>query len=1073
MVKKSKALNIIHLSDIHIRPLERHIEYTQVFEKVYSYLETLKQADTYVFLTGDILHNKDKILSETLIVLNDFIENLCSRVSFVYMIPGNHDAYKSNDRLDALYGLTAIKKYPNFMFFNKSSMVLNEEKFNVVYNHFNGEFFDFNSLVENGSLDTNKPSISLYHGLVSTNNDSIVFGKKSKNICDFENFNLALLGDLHNYHKLSDRVGYAGSLIQQNFGEEVDKGFIHWTLCKSAVESKFIKVENESSFVNVFVDESLNLSIMENNALYSLEDHKLKFFRKNTKVRLVLDVNPIHCNLDFLKGIEDSLFKAVGDCFVIVNKQFKNTVENVLTEKQTVDKKEDELIKVCLKSILDESYTDEILKEILELHSVLKGKVNYTQECFNQTWFIKRLEFKNVFIYGGNHVNVIDFTNANEVIGILGNNAIGKSCILYIIIYGLFGYITKSKNFTNKNILNKSAKDFYIKLTVNVNGCEYLLHRYSTKKVRTRKNVSSVEEQLEFFEINSDGDTVDLSCTTKTDTEKTIKHTLGLSNKDDFIFTNVISNIIDKNVLTMSNSELDEILGNLFNTKVYKLLQNYCKEHIKELQLKASNIKGQLEGNSNSNDQSIINEMNNGSVVSEARLKELDKKENAINKQLKVVKLNSSKVESKVKVLYNEIHSDDSNSLMRELLTVENKIEFLLNGIQKTEDDTLLTTPKELEKKLILLKNKLSQFKAQNDLEYTRPDIYDEETDYIEVVNNLQQFIDEHDLVLEDNSENTKINLNDIQTIKKKLNKINECKELDNGLLNKIKLFFSNYLTNCKSIVAQYNKRVLNDVKDKYNEYLYCLKYDNYLKYLQLNEEYTHFKKLLQIAELKERVQLIKKAKEYSEIVNEELILKETLVEIDKERFKINVILEAKNRTKDKEIELTNELKSIDIEIKMYTLYKSLVSDKYLPKLILQQTIEVLQKEANELIYTLCNITIEFQTTDSFKWNILIHKNDITLNSEQCSGYERFIINVALKIAFDKYKFYSGIKMFFIDEGLDCISEENYDKIDVLFGLLKSYYNTVLVISHNEALKQKVERSINITSNFQTSKIVS
>jgi len=82
---------IYHISDIHIRNTEEHINiYQHVFNNLYKYLHTVKSDKSLIVITGDILHNKDKLTttSETLCV--DFLEKLSSIMTTI-LIPGNHD----------------------------------------------------------------------------------------------------------------------------------------------------------------------------------------------------------------------------------------------------------------------------------------------------------------------------------------------------------------------------------------------------------------------------------------------------------------------------------------------------------------------------------------------------------------------------------------------------------------------------------------------------------------------------------------------------------------------------------------------------------------------------------------------------------------------------------------------------------------------------------------------------------------------------------------------------------------------------------------------------------------------
>ena len=68
---------IYHISDIHIRPLKRHNEYNEVFNELYSFLEH-KNTNNIIAITGDILHEKDNLKPETVIIVRNFVKKLFS-----------------------------------------------------------------------------------------------------------------------------------------------------------------------------------------------------------------------------------------------------------------------------------------------------------------------------------------------------------------------------------------------------------------------------------------------------------------------------------------------------------------------------------------------------------------------------------------------------------------------------------------------------------------------------------------------------------------------------------------------------------------------------------------------------------------------------------------------------------------------------------------------------------------------------------------------------------------------------------------------------------------------------------
>jgi DNA repair exonuclease SbcCD ATPase subunit len=88
---------------------------------------------------------------------------------------------------------------------------------------------------------------------------------------------------------------------------------------------------------------------------------------------------------------------------------------------------------------------------------------------------------------------------------------------------------------------------------------------------------------------------------------------------------------------------------------------------------------------------------------------------------------------------------------------------------------------------------------------------------------------------------------------------------------------------------------------------------------------------------------------------------------------------------------------------------------------------------------TLSRLRIEYMNTDGAPKSLL-------------SGYETFVMEIALKIAYNQFCCNGCVgRLFVIDEGLDVIDEQNMrDRFPIVLKLLKDYYSSILLISHME-----------------------
>ena len=167
---------IYHLADIHIRPLDRHIEYKNVFKKLYIYLSNQSNLEqSLIIICGDLVHEKDKITPELIILLRDFLKEL-SLIMPVIIFSGNHDLIENNtDRMANLDALTRDLENINYL------------KYTDLYEYGN-ILFSLNSLEDKKDFrllpKTDKIIIGLYHGMLQ----EISFSKGGISVDDFEDY---------------------------------------------------------------------------------------------------------------------------------------------------------------------------------------------------------------------------------------------------------------------------------------------------------------------------------------------------------------------------------------------------------------------------------------------------------------------------------------------------------------------------------------------------------------------------------------------------------------------------------------------------------------------------------------------------------------------------------------------------------------------------------------------------------------------------------------------------------------------------------------------------------------------
>lgn len=1014
---------IYHSADIHIRTLDRHKEYNHVFDNLYNKLSQQEDLDTSVFvICGDIFHNRDRLTSETIILFNEFVTKLTYIIDLIIIL-GNHDTFTHTDRLDVLTGIVSLKNNNNLYFL----------KYSGVYSYHNLNFY-VSSLLDNKFLrcprDSKEINIALYHGLVQNcklDNDYIYKGNDTIKLVDFNFFDYVLLGDIHKRQFLTDTIAYPGSLIQQSHKEEDIHGILKWDLANK--KSEFIEIPSDYGFRTIKLSELNELSNLPRYSYIRLIHNYLDDFDVN---KIKEEISKHTEIIGFTKVINGSSEVKEEQCDVMLSEDIMAI--NVIKSQGLPDLMKQELVDLHNKQM--ELYSD-----------------NLKQNKKGNSWYIESIEFTNMFIYGNDNINKIEFKDG--ITGILGNNAIGKSAILNIIMYCLFGNIFKSKNYSNRNIINKNAKNYYVKMIIVSNGIRYLIYRKGTNKKRTNGEMSMKEELV--IQQTKDNITTNLTDSTKSDTSKKIYEILNLSSKESFILTNVLSYTNYITLLNMTNSDIASKLNELFDLSKYsdvysivlkqykKLCNDILKNETQLIQLK----KGIYE----------IHEIKNNKLSEKEIL--LD------NLQTKLNKLNEQEIElGKIDIIHTIRDELELTKELNEITEIQNtrsitdikneiktiKIEKNIKPIKTTKTITELKSiihtkipirnvVTETEYQTILNKEQFSVDVFIDDLEKCDgkcdKELYEDLMEFLKTLNSKDYLNDSIKLI---DYKNYKRDLEYNRNIQKKIDIIN----------GKIQFVLEKRLTELKQ------ELMIAELQEKRKE---IIKELEIIKEYKLNEEKMKIKKDIR----SEKDMVNTKIKN----VNNEII--DIKSEIREQQNK----LDQNQRILKETNEINKNITSLKTQENLYKLYKDIIKD--MPKKILTETLKKIEMDVNKMIYAFIGLYILFDRSDESdskgNWEIVIKKNKIILGTEHLSGYERFIVNTFLKITLDKYKFYDKGEIFIIDECFDAVSEENFHNISSIFEILKKEYKTVLIVSHNEQLKKMVDHRINIETDFLSSRI--
>ena len=531
-----------HISDIHWRGLKRHQEYRAVFMSLFKKLKELEP--NIIFIGGDIVHSKTQGITPELIEnLNWWFKSL-AEIAPTHIILGNHDGLILNkNRQDAITPIIEAIDNKNIFLYKKSGLYpTGIEGFNwAVFSCFDEENWD------KVFPKKNEINIACFHGAVwnsVTDTDWELEGEVKLNF--FQDYDFSFLGDIHKFQYLDNdkRIAYPGSTIQQNFGEDISKGFLYWEInSQFDYNSKFIRLDNPHPHITIDWKGSVEKTIPYISKIKKYAKYRIRSTHQLTQAEIKL----IHHYLKFDKKAKEIVYQTL-------NKEAAKSQINKKLNAYDIRKPADR------KFILNSYFENLSNEEFLKLNNLFEQSIDKIPEKLNHsygsTWSVNSLEFDNTFSYGKE--NFINFKNLNGIVGLFGNNRVGKSSIPGTLMYGLFN-TTDRGTIKNQNIVNTRKGNCRAKINFSIGSENYELERVTTKKTN-KKGITGSTTDLSFKNLSED---FLLSEEQRRETEKVLRDIIGTP--EDFLLTSFSSQGENSGFIKEKSSSRKYILSKFLN----------------------------------------------------------------------------------------------------------------------------------------------------------------------------------------------------------------------------------------------------------------------------------------------------------------------------------------------------------------------------------------------------------------------------------------------------------------------------------------------------------------------------
>lgn len=945
--------HIFHVSDIHIRTgdkiASRYDEYMNVFKNLVIRLKehpSVENGTCIAVVTGDIFHDKVKLSACSVQLFSAFIRSLSSLMP-LYIIRGNHDYQQDKPEIDDLiqsvmqcYDIHVDKKEDdvnlgNIYYMNTTDhYIANNIGFGVVSvqdtlvdGTSSGKQLDKLPLFPSPSEfpNTVTTTVALFHGtIINSTLQNYSSSTEGYPLHWFDGYDIGCFGDVHlqQIHNIDDKIddktsgwhstkmtwGYPGSLIQQNFGEEIiNHGVFDWNIKDKTVSAMNIKNDYGKLKLKYVQDEwKLNnnkpLDCVLSDPLcpssVAIRTYGNTSVESINQLKMMLKTNNMYCEdlLQYQQSLEYD--EAQGDNS-LDNEEIVmfNTKDNWIDfiEKNTKDKqmstdwkswiRDPHIAVIPITEHLPQSLVKDVNRKNTEVDDYIE---NHEQkyESKRRVFKLAYMEWSYILCYG--ETNHFNFGDNEEFLNMIkGRNGTGKTSFLEVLTYALFGKGTPTKTCSGDSAAvihrNKpTGKKAYTLLHVEIDGVLYKIYRgFRVHSSNPHKlNADDVEITSEAFDYPKSGN--------KTTSTWIKEH---ICDMDYFLQYIMMPQASEGDFFNLPSSEQINMIESSQNIDSINFMNNVLDMLIKS----HSHIKSLVT--------SIYNEnMNNMEEYDESKIVSIEKKIEDVNKEIVELKAKLDKLKP---ALWKDINESD---FMKDFNTKVKELKKDISNIklEKSYNELLLEKGKFQYVKDEI--NSLKHVKYDADIEVSKS--------YVEAHNNATeqkeihtQVIESYKLELKKLKEQHRVKKTEIRELRKSnIHPTTDMNELKKSIskYNKLDEQRDTILSNIKKIEELFNKHTLKlQIIDKLTNEIKVVKRE-----IEKIDSYDHpFNPSCEQC----KKQLWKLDKD-----DKEALLKQLQSQLNDEEEKLEKLLKGKDLEKKKESLQTNQkhleyLESTDI----------------------------------------------------------------------------------------------------------------------------------------------------------------
>jgi len=1037
---------VAHFGDVHIRSYVRLEEYREQFNKLTTQLR--KNGVDLIVCCGDWFDNKINLSPESVRFSCEAIEMLAN-VAPLYMIAGNHDANLSNlSRMDSLQLLGHLMRSNSKFHYLRDSGLFSVPDTNIEF----GVFSQFDKPeewpVHIENKDSNKCYIALHHAPLQ----GAKFGTgikiedgTSANI--FSEYDMVWLADIHQRQFLNEEktIAYPGSLIQQNFGEEVSKGYLIWDT--DTKKSRYVELPNDYSFVSLRGDNPINIREQDTQNLTS-----------KTRLKIVLKDKITRLEEIELRNFFSSKYK-LEEAPIVVSGQ--NDFENYRETNKELWANyhntgfQTELLENWLKGQTEhpEYSGKDFIENCVELHKRCMAQIEIP-DYKNNRWKLVSLKFSGFGPYGDE--NYVNFNDVKGIAGLFAPNRQGKTTLIEVLTHAVTGETIKSINLDK--FINLRRTKASSETLLEHNGTLYrILRQVSRKKTgggSTSKIIITFQDKDGVWQPYNelDGPSTNKSCQTL------------FGDRDDFLLTSISSQENYAGILDKKDSERLAALYRFTNLDWFENLRKKSSEEIKDIEKEIMLLQ------KSANTQSF--------AILEQRRANTTREVEDFERQLSDRKRELEQLIETLIALKTQVKETTSSSnaekIRNDLEHAKKSLRLAVSGLQESTNSKKAKIS-EMEKmkskvqqvlkgvaykEIIAMKDHVKKMEDERGQAQTSVKILSEKKNQIDMKLNILKI---QPWVNEDPNCRQCMFLKDAWQAKDDAERIiQELSGFTDNLhvlveeLNKAGFTYREILTVNETVQTYMNlksgvEKSDSDILRFESERTLAEKAVESLS-KELEEHADTLREMVEQQEISTKVQTSNVRKQRLE--NEIQSIEKSVWNGKTELARIDGSIENMN-------ERLRQVLALESKTKFYVAYQKAVSKNGVPLDIIRQILPKINLEVNQILSMTQNWKISIHVdNDKLNINIIDIVNEEEIGErpiECCSGAERTITAIALRVALTQISFLPRPTFMIIDEAFSALDDENLSRIELFLNEIKAYFDFILLISHIPQMQSQAD----------------